>query len=843
VDVRVFQRVSELFDAVVQLPPAERTAYLDVHCEDPAIRSEVHALLSHADAPIAAVDTRAVNAALHTSLTDTHDPDPQQIGPYRILRRLGQGGMGVVYLAEQEHPRREVALKLIRPGLAAPDVLKRFEHETQVLARLRHPGIAQLLEAGWAELEGRRTPYFAMEYAPGLPLTEYAHQHGLDIRQRVELIIRVCEAVQHAHQRGVIHRDLKPANILVTDELTEARTATGSRVTPSAVSGGSSSSYAWRAGPAPKVLDFGVARVTDADVKLTTIQTDLGQLIGTLTYMSPEQIDGDPLAIDTRSDVYTLGVILYELLAGSLPHSGVTVSLPERIRVLREAEPPRLSTLNRRLRGDLETIVHKALEKAPGRRYASAADLAADLQRFLRNEPIFARRPTLRYQVAKFAQRNRALVTGAALVLLALVGGALGTTWQAVRATRAQKHAAAAAVEAQRQQAIAAAVNEFLNELLTAADLEKPAGERDETIGQFLVRAEARIQSGSLRERPEVEADVRATLGRINKQLGRFEQAAAHLRRCLELRHELYGGAHPGVARAMAELGDILVGYSRFEEAEPHLRAALGIWQRVKGGRSLEAASAAGDLAQVLAARGDVDGATALNEEAVDILRELGPEQDTLRATLLNNQANVHRDHRNPAAAEPLYREALALTRERLGTEHIRTATFIGNLALTLKLLNRTAEAEPLYREALAIRRRLLPADHVDIAESLNNLSSLLGQTGRVEEAEPLAREALGILERSMPPGHLYVGYANRTLGNMLLRLQRYAEAEPHLLRAYEIFKAAPPQPADPTNKAAVLLAELYEKWVEVQPDASHAEAAARWRGLAAASQPRRVSD
>jgi WD40 repeat protein/predicted Ser/Thr protein kinase len=423
-------RLWALFDQAADLPPQEQCALLDAACRDDApLRAEVERLLTDdarlradggasafLDSPLSRLATlaiRAPRAAVTAAL-------PLRIGRYRILRLLGEGGMGVVYEAEQDNPRRPVALKVIRPGLLAPTLLKRFAQEAQILGRLHHPGIAQIYEAGVAE-DGQ--PFFALEFIHGLPLDEYARRHSLDPAARLDLLARVCDAVQHAHEQGVIHRDLKPANILV-DESGQ-----------------------------PKVLDFGVARASAADVLSSTEQTRTGQLLGTLSYMSPEQVAADPATLDARSDVYTLGVMLYELLAGRLPYPVEHLPLPEAARVIREQEPARLGVLEPQLRGDVETIVAKALEKEPGRRYASAAELAADLRRHLRNEPIQARPASALYQLGKFARRNKTLVGGVAAVMLALIAGLIGTTLFAMREARQRDQAEHNATVANEQKA------------------------------------------------------------------------------------------------------------------------------------------------------------------------------------------------------------------------------------------------------------------------------------------------------------------------------------------------------------------------------------------------------
>jgi len=334
---------------------------------------------------------------------------PSTIGRYRVIRPLGEGGMGAVYEVEQDQPRRRVALKMIRSGWASPELLHRFESEFQALGRLHHPGIAQIYDAGAVDSSFGPQPFFAMEMIHGKPLLDYANEKRLNARERLALMIRICEAVQHAHQHGIIHRDLKPGNILVDEN------------------------------GQPKVLDFGLARFTDSDVQATR-QTDLGQILGTLPYMSPEQVLADPLALDTRSDVYALGVILYEMLAGKLPYQ-VSRHLHEAAQTIQQVDPTPLSSINRAYRGDIETIVAKTLEKDKTRRYGSATELAADLKRYLEDRPIAAKPASTTYQLRKFARRNKALVAGAAAVLLTLMAGIVVSTWQAVRARRAESAA------------------------------------------------------------------------------------------------------------------------------------------------------------------------------------------------------------------------------------------------------------------------------------------------------------------------------------------------------------------------------------------------------------------
>ena len=443
-----YERVREIFLAARDLSEPRRSTYLAEACGgDAPLRAEVESLLANDAQAASFLKTPALGRSFALDDLDAHirkmepgsrppsaadvdvrapalAPHPERIGEYRILSVLGQGGMGVVYQAEQDRPRRIVALKVIRPGIQSHEVLKRFAQEAEVLGWLQHPGIAQIYEAGTADTGLGPQPFFAMELVRGVPLTTYAERRRLGIRERLDLLAKVCDAMHHAHQKGVIHRDLKPGNILVDE-----------------------------AGN-PKILDFGVARATDADVRVTTLYTAAGQLVGTIAYMSPEQVSGDPRQLDIRSDIYALGVIGYELLTGRLPVDISEKTLPQAARAIVEEEPAPLHSINRLYRGDIETIIAKALEKDKTRRYASACDLAEDIRRFLADQPISAHPPTTMYQLRKFACRNKPLVAGAIVALVTLVAGAVTATSEAVRATRARTRAVTAErLAEQREQA------------------------------------------------------------------------------------------------------------------------------------------------------------------------------------------------------------------------------------------------------------------------------------------------------------------------------------------------------------------------------------------------------
>ncbi|HYD01479.1 MAG TPA: serine/threonine-protein kinase, partial [Phycisphaerales bacterium] len=453
------KRVTDILRAALALPPDQRSAYIALRCGgDTALRDQVYAALesqlaatmagepgtSTLDAASGADPATLSRATAPLDAAPAGDVPLRRLGRYRILRVLGEGGMGVVYLAQQDHPQRLVALKVIRGGALSPRALRRFELESQVLARLQHPGIAQVYEAGTAaesssdgRSAGLQVPFFAMEYIQGVPVTDYANAHHLDTRQRLDLFTRICDAVHHAHQKGVVHRDLKPGNILVD------------------ISG------------QPKVLDFGVARTLDGDAAAQlSMHTDAGQLLGTVPYMSPEQVSAsgaDTRDVDTRSDVYTLGVILFELLVGRLPHDVAGASVPEAVRAIAQDEAARLSVLDRSLRGDIDTIAGKALEKDRARRYQSASELAEDIRRSLRDEPISARPPSRSYQLSKFAKRNKGLVAGVVAAFVVLIAGAAATSALAVVARRNEARAEQAAADAM-------AVTEFLQTMLASAN-------------------------------------------------------------------------------------------------------------------------------------------------------------------------------------------------------------------------------------------------------------------------------------------------------------------------------------------------------------------------------------
>ena len=465
--------------------------------------------------------------------------------------------MGAVYEALQDNPRRTVALKVINAGAVSASLLRRFEHEAQVLGRLQHPGIAQIFEAGTFDLGHGVQPFFAMEFIRGEPLNEFAQRRNLGTRQRLDLLSKVCDAVQHAHQRGIIHRDLKPANILVDE--------TGQ----------------------PKVLDFGVARATDGDVQTTTLRTDIGQLIGTIPYMSPEQAAGDPDDLDTRSDVYAIGVIGYQLLTGRMPYDLKAKMIHEAVRVIREDDPTPLSSVNRVFAGDIDTIIGKALEKDKTRRYESASAMSDDLRRYLRDEPITARPPTTWYQVRKFAARNRVLVGGVAAVFAILLAASVVSTLlflradaQRVRAEGAEQlaqerfeSAERARVHAERMVERSEKTDHFLRHDLLMSVRPDQRGP-DVTVREVLDNASGALD-GAFPDDPAIEGQLRRTLGSTYSSIAEYEAAEVQLLRALETLTAAHGATHQYVLVVRNELGTLYNRWERYDDAEPWLRDSV----------------------------------------------------------------------------------------------------------------------------------------------------------------------------------------------------------------------------------------------------------------------------
>jgi eukaryotic-like serine/threonine-protein kinase len=641
---------------------------------------------------------------------------PKTIGRYRIIRILGEGGMGTVFEAEQDLPRRNVALKVIRSTWASPQTLRRFELESQALGRLHHPGIAQIYEAGSADTGSGLQPFFAMELIHGTPLTLYAAEHTLDIRGRLKLMAQVCDAVQHAHQRGIIHRDLKPGNILV-DEMRQ-----------------------------PKILDFGLARATDCDAEATR-QTDTGQLLGTLAYMSPEQVLADPMALDMRSDVYSLGVILYELLTYKLPYT-LSRQIHEAVRVIQESDPAPLSSVNRVYRGDIETIVSKALEKDKNRRYASAADLAGDIRRYLDDQPIAAKPASVGYQLEKFARRHKALAIGVAATFLALVLGVVASTVEALRARRAEH-------EAQQETEIAKAVSDFLQKdlLAQASAYSQSKPDPNMKVRTAVDRAAQNI-GGKFAKQPEVEAAVRETIGRTYVGLGMYAEARQQLLSALELERKIRGPEDPKTIETMVALADANEALGKFADAEALAKQALEVSRRTLGPEHLVTLGVMNRLVSIDDELGKYNEGVALAEQAVEISRRVTGPESKETAGALYFLAIMYFEQGKFTDSEKVGNQAVEIRRRLYGPDNPETLNAMNNLAAAYGESGQYALAETLNKQIVESRRRVLGPEHPDTLDSMVNLAFDYRSEKRFTEAEKIDRSVLDIQRRVLGPEH-----------------------------------------------------------------------------------------
>jgi len=854
-----YRRVEALYQRALDQPANKRLDFVRQHCNgDESLRREVEVLLEHYDA----AQSSFLNSPAHALCEVTNDESslPESIGRYRILGKLGEGGMGVVYRARQENPKREVALKVIRSGVTARESLKRFELEAVVLGRLHHPGIAQIHEAGTHDDGGGPRPFFAMELVDGLPLTLFAQRRNLGIRARLELFARVCDAAHHAHQKGVVHRDLKPTNILVTEETTDGNT-TQSASDDSAVSR-PSARMTDGSRASPKILDFGVARAADSDLQVTTAHTDVGQMIGTLPYMSPEQLAGNVPEIDVRSDVYALGVILYELLSGRLPFDVKDKSLAAAARTISENEPVPLGTMDRALRGDLNTLVLKALEKEPDRRYPSASDLAADIRRYLREEPISARPATTIYHLRKFARRNRGLVAGIAAAFVILLAGVIVSSAFAVGRQKALN-------ESERQRRIAQAVNDFLNNDLLANANPGKQFDRNVSLREVLDRA-----SQSIAERfpgePLVEAAVRTTLSDTYKGLGEFAESGRHAKRALELLRTTLPETHPDIILGMNRVGSSEQSQGRFGEAEKIYRDALQLASRAHGDEHESTLSVMNNLALLLVAQKKLQEAADLLEPVVERRTRLLGEEHQHTMTSLNNLAMVYVNMERFEEGERLHLKEIELCKRVLGAEHPLTLTSMNNVAVLYDNRGDAAKAEPLMRHVYETRVRTLGPDHPSTLTSMDSMGSTLARLKRFEEAEQMLtsslarREAVGGQEdpktlqtrdrlaslylamkrvdeaesiaranyearrRIMGEDHASTGMTLSVLARICIEAGKTDEAQVHGQKSFEILERTYGPKHSQTRKVAEILRDLYQRL-------ERPETAAEWAGRAGA--------
>jgi eukaryotic-like serine/threonine-protein kinase len=819
----------------------------------------------------AASSNAAVTSTVVPAQPPLNDVTASHIGPYKRLRKIGEGGMGVVYMAEQETPiRRQVALKIIKPGLDSDQVIARFEAERQALALMDHPGIAKVLDAGTTDT-GRH--YFVMELVHGIPITDYCDRTQLSLAERLELFICVCQAIQHAHQKGIIHRDIKPSNVLVT--LHDGR-------------------------PVPKVIDFGLAKAIDQRLTERTLFTQFGEVIGTLEYMSPEQAEMGSLDIDTRSDIYSLGVVLYELLTGSTPLGRVRLretTYAEILRRIREEEAPKPSSrlgesaaalatiaaqrqteparLAKLVRGELDWIVMRAVEKDRTRRYETAGGLARDVERFLRHEPVEAGPPSARYKMSKFARRHRTALATAGLFALLLIGGAAVSTYSAIRARQADAETKRALAEAQDAQAKtdqalkesegsrsqAEAVSRFLVEAFRKPD---PARDGSKvTVAEVLDQAVSKLQdqfAGS----PRIQGELLQALGETYNGLGLYDRAVKAHELAVSVRSSSLGPDHADTLASRNDLAKALVTVGRTSDAIPLFEQALKLNEAKLGRYHPDTLTSRSELAEACGVRGRAAEAIRMHEQTLELCEANLGHDHPLTKQLTRNLMQVYYGASEFEKALPYYLEMYQSLLKKEGAQAIGTVLAMRDLAEVYSRLKRYSQAEPLFlraleglegrpkddpivvltkcyladmyaaqkryhkadpllKENLDISRRKFGHSHPEVARLLARLGQNRLMQGEYAAAEPLLRECLAIRAAKLPDVWLTF-HARSQLGGSLIGQKKYAEAEPLVLTGYEGMQAR--EAGLDKNwliEASARIVALYDAWGKPR-------AAAAWR-------------
>jgi non-specific serine/threonine protein kinase/serine/threonine-protein kinase len=709
---------------------------------------------------------------------DDNTPDTL-IGPYKLIRQIGEGGMGVVYHAQQTQPiRRDVALKVIKPGMDTKQVIARFETERQALAVMDHPNIAHVFEAG-TTAQGR--PYFVMELVDGVPITQYCDSKRLTVRERIELFIPVCGAIQHAHQKGIIHRDIKPSNILITEH--EGKSV-------------------------PKVIDFGLAKALGHQLSDASMMTNVGMVVGTPDYMSPEQAELTRQDVDTRADVYSLGAVLYELLTGTPPLNRESLENAPYIDVLktiREQEPPTPSTrlrhsttsvkvasqrntdpalLPKLLNGELDWITMKALEKDRTRRYETVNALARDIERYLEGEPVEAAPPSATYRLSKFVRKHRVWLATATAFATLLIAAVVVSSWMAVRASRAELEARA--------------VNDFLQkDVLSQATAFKQGGadtkpDPDLKVRVALDRAAAGIE-GKFAAQPLVEASIRHTIGEAYVELGLYAEAQRQLEKALELQVAASGEKQRASVVDMNDLAEVYLSEGRYSDAEALLTKALPIGRGLLGEKDPDVLTSMHDLGGAYFRQGKVAQSEALTLTALDMRRRvLGEENpDTLRTA--SNLTVIYTREGKYAQAENLVTKAVELQRKVSGEAHPYTLRITENLADLYRLEGKYTQAEPLYIRVVALSRDVLGPEHAETLSRMSGLAELYADEERYPEAGDLLSTVVNAQRRVLSAEHPDTLYSLSLLAKAFLAEQKYVDAEAALREALNGYEKTRP--------------------------------------------------
>ena len=776
-----WQRVTSIFHAALERDASSRPAFLDNACAaDPELRSEIDALLkAHHEA----------GGFGDASSFATTGMAGRVIGDYRLVQSLGQGGMGEVWHAEQLRPvRREVAMKLIRRGMDSSHFIARFEAERQALARMDHPAIATVFDGGTTR-DGQ--PYFVMEYVKGEPITTYCDRVKLSTAERLELFIQVCEGVEHAHQKGVIHRDLKPSNVLVTIR--------GDR-------------------PVPKIIDFGVAKAIAQPLTDRTLHTMLGSLIGTPEYMSPEQTVTGGLDVDTRTDVYSLGSMLYELLSGVLPFSAEELSkggLVELSQLIREKEPVRPSArvthldatisaaascrrteplkLAGQLRGDLDWITMKAIHKDRTRRYGSASALAADLRHHLNNEPVLAGPPSATYRAGKFIRRHRVGVAVSAVAALMLVSVAITLAMQAQRIARERDRANQEATRANREGEASRQVTDFLVGLFKVSDPSEARGNAV-TAREILDKGAKSIES-DLSGQAEVQGRLMATMATVYQSLGLYKEASALYAKGLEAQRRTFGEDNAVVANTLQDFGTLQVLMGDLDSGERTLTEALALRERLLGANSVDVAITSGSLGILAYERGDFARAESLFRKRLALLRATPEAEGEAAADALNDLAmTIEQSKADYGEAKTLLRESLEIRKKVLGPDHPKLGQSLNNLAMAHYRSREFDAAEPLFREALARNIANFGDVHTEVSATSSNLALVLRERGAYAEAHALWARALAIDRQLLGDRHPALGITLGYWGESLRRNGDAKAGEAKEREALAVFAQALPE-------------------------------------------------
>jgi serine/threonine protein kinase/tetratricopeptide (TPR) repeat protein len=752
-DTNQWEKIKELFEAALDREPSERAGFLRVACgQDSGLRVEVESLLSaHAESDPLSV------SPFPTELLKGAEP-AKSIGPYRLIKKLGEGGMGQVWLAEQTKPlHRQVALKLIRAGMYDDALLRRFQSERQSLALMDHPAIAKVFDAG-ATPDGQ--PYFVMEYVPGEPITEYCDRNKLSVRERLELFVKACEGVQHAHQKAIIHRDLKPANILVVE-----------------IDGK----------PMPRIIDFGLAKTATPLAAGETLFTQAGAFVGTPGYMSPEQAEPGVQDVDTRSDVYSLGVVLYVLLTGFQPFDTKQWNqqpLHEALRQLLEQDPLRPSTkvemekefsasaaeargtepkqLASELHGDLDWIAMKSLEKERARRYGTPSELAADLERYLAHEPVMARPASAGYRIQKYIRRHRIAVSVATALAILLASFAGVQAVQLRRITRERDRANR--------------ITDFMTGMFKVSD---PSEARGNTITarEILDKASKDVDTGLAKE-PESQAQMMYVMGKVYESLGLYSKAQSLFEKTIGIRRQVLGGENIETLRAQVELGVTLRQEGHHAESKKMQQETLDTSRRVLGPENAVTVAAMSGVAQALDDEAQYADAEKLDRQIIEIRRRTLGLNDLDTAKAMSNLVVVQVHEGHYPDAEKLDRQVIDIRSRTLGPDHPDTVAAMNNLAVILYRKGDSADAEKLDREIIEIKRRVLGPEHPDTLATMQNLANVLYSEGRYSEAEKMSRQIFEVRRRVLGPEHPATFATMHDLAATLEKEGQYAEAE-----------------------------------------------------------------